>query len=361
MAGTDISHLTELYRNPVQCNFPEVLDVRLRREWPLKYGENPHQSGGLYVLDSINRVNAGRIAELTDLVSVRSDGKGKGGLSATNTMDVTRAMDALKYFAHVPACVIMKHTIVSGFAKDDGSGKSNANLFLTARDCDVRSNYGGTAVFTRPVDMATAEALFSGLFVDVLAAPGYEEGVVGFIQRKSSNMRLAQFSHLDVLPKFRGDDPQGLLSIKEMPTGRFVVQDIYLTAVRSVEDLIVNPQLTDANGVHRVNCKPATRGMVDDCLSAWYINIAGARSNGVVAVRDGVLVSCGSGQVERVGAVSQMIVKGMQKAMDREGIKYDELHGMQGCENLRDNPFRKASVSSDGFIPFKESIGESAQ
>src|SRR3989344_9608206 len=103
MAGTDISHLTELYRTPVSCSLPEVLDVKLRREWALKYGENPHQSGAIYFVESINNQNAARIAELTDLVSVRSDGKGKGGLSATNTMDVGRGMDVLKYSEHVPA------------------------------------------------------------------------------------------------------------------------------------------------------------------------------------------------------------------------------------------------------------------
>ena len=89
---------------------------------------------------------------------------------------------------------------------------------------------------------------------------------------------------------------------------------------------------------------------------AWYLNISGARSNGVVFVRDGVTVAIGSGQVERVGAVEQAIVKGMQKAMDREGIIYDPLMGIAGYEQLKNQPFQGAVCSSDGFFPFDDSL-----
>ena len=352
--GTDISHLKGLYRNPNPGNFPDVLDVRLRKECDAKYGENPHQRGAIYCADEIGGVNARRIAELTNVLYVRSDGKGKGGLSLTNIMDVTRAMDVLKYFAGAPACVIMKHTIVSGFARGV-EGKSCADLFTTARDCDARSNYGGTAVFTRALDRAGAEALFSGPFVDVLAAPDYETGVVGFIEGKSKNMRIAQFSALHALPKFRGDDSLGLLSIKEMPTGRFAVQDIYLTSIRTGKDFIVDPKISDERGVHTVQRAPNNQEL-EDLVTAWHLNIAGARSNGIVFVRDGVLVSCGSGQVERVGAVEQAVVKGMQKAMDRERISYEPLFGMVGCDALVDNPFKGAACASDGFFPFPDSL-----
>jgi phosphoribosylaminoimidazolecarboxamide formyltransferase/IMP cyclohydrolase len=80
------------------------------------------------------------------------------------------------------------------------------------------------------------------------------------------------------------------------------------------------------------------------------------KSNGIVVVRNGVTQAVGSGQVERFGAVAQCIVKGMQKAMDREGIRYDSLRGIAGYENLKDNPFKGASASSDAFFPFPDSV-----
>ena len=92
-----------------------------------------------------------------------------------------------------------------------------------------------------------------------------------------------------------------------------------------------------------------------------YLNIAGTRSNGIVIVKDGVSVAMGSGQVERVGAVEQAIIKGMQKAMDREGIPYDPLLGIAGYVNLAINPFEGASASSDAFFPFPDSIDRLAR
>jgi len=73
-------------------------------------------------------------------------------------------------------------------------------------------------------------------------------------------------------------------------------------------------------------------------------------------VKDGVTVSVGSGQVERVGAVEQAIVKGIQKAMDREGIQYDPLYGIQGYEKLKENPLKGAVCSSDAFFPFPDAV-----
>jgi len=211
----------------------------------------------------------------------------------------------------------------------------------------------------------TAEAMYElkeqGFFIDVVAAPEYDEGVVGYIEGQSKNIRIAAFSGLDKLPRFPGDETYGLLSFKEMPTGRMGVQDLYLTSIRSADDLILRPMVVEKKSgqKHAVNRVPTEREL-EDLLTAWYLNVVGGRSNKVVAVRDGMLVSMGSGQVERVGAVEQMIIKGMQKAMDREGIKYDALMGIQGSGRLKDNPFTGAVVSSDAFFPFPDSVHELA-
>src|SRR5574342_441668 len=109
--GTDISKFKRAYRTRNEGDFPRIKQIVMEKEWDLKYGENPNQQAAIYFMS-----NARNIVDLTDLQSVRSDGKGKGGLSLTNTMDITRAMDNLKWFS-VPACVIMKHNIVAGFKK----------------------------------------------------------------------------------------------------------------------------------------------------------------------------------------------------------------------------------------------------
>lgn len=350
--GTDISKFSRRYRERNEGDFPESLELKLSKESDLKYGENPNQHGAIYVVESSRQ-----IAELTNIVSIRADGKGKGGLSMTNMMDITRAMDVLKYF-DVPAMAIMKHCIVSGFAAGLSPNRTPVELFRLARDADLRSNFGGTLVSNGPLDMETAKAMYEqdGFFVDVIAMPGYEEGVVGYLQSKSSNIRIAEFSALDKLPRFVGDETYGMLSVKELPSGRLAVQDVYLTSIKGDSDLIFDPMVVDKNGTRHVVGRNPTEQEIGDMFIAWYLNIAGARSNGIVIVRDGVSVAMGSGQVERVGAVEQALVKGIQKAMDREGIKYDPLRGIQGYEQLKDNPLKGAVCSSDAFFPFRDAI-----
>lgn len=360
--GVAMKHLKEA----MPFIITEEILMNAVKEWDLKYGENPAQHGAIYSLSFLNRAYTQPMAELTNLRSVRSDSKGKGGLSLTNAMDITRAMDTLKYFRDEPAVVIMKHNIVSGFARAGEYNGNQAELFRLARDADRRSNFGGTAVFTKPLDMETAKAMYelkgsSPFFVDVVAAPKFENRVQEYIEQQSSTIRIGQFDNLEKLPKFQGDETYGLMSIKEMPTGRVGVQDFYLTSIKGPDDLIIHPMVKDKDNKEHVIQKAPTKNEIDDLLTAWYLNLAGARSNGVVFVKNGISVAMGSGQVERVGAVEQAIVKGMQKAMDREGIEYDPLMGMQGYERLAENPFKGASCSSDAFFPFSDSIDRLAR
>lgn len=354
--GTDISTFKRIYREKKEGDFPRVMPLIIEKEWDLKYGENPNQMAAIYFLS-----NARTIVDLTNLQYVRSDGKGKGGLSLTNTMDITRAMDNLKWFSD-PACVIMKHNIVAGFVKN--AGKPQDALYRIARNADRRSCFGGTAVFNKPLEMRTAEALFelydpkggNRYRMDVIAAPGYDEGVVSKIEKYANDVRIAEFSSINRLPKFIGDETYDLVSIKEMPTGRVGIQSIYLTSIRGAKDIINDPMFIEKTGQKHVVDLDSTPQETDDLLTAWYLNITGARSNGIVIVKNGVTVSVGSGQVERVGAVEQAIVKGIQKAMDREGIQYDPLFGITGYEQLKDNPLKGAVCSSDAFFPFPDAV-----
>lgn len=365
----DITAFKRRYRTRNEGEFPQRLVLVLEKDWDLRYGENPNQHGAIYTLVEAQG-NAVKMAELVELKDVRTDGEGKGGLSLTNTMDITRAMDSLKWFSD-PAFVIMKHNIVSGFSKQTRADQRSVDLFRLARDADLLSNFGGTLVFNRELDMETAFAMYelegqNPFFVDVVAAPSYAEGVVGYIMTKKKDIRIARFKGTEALPRFIGDDTHGLLSIKEMPGGKIGIQDVYLTSIRTAADLVQRPLVrykdpqTGVESTYSMNRGPSA-SEIDDMLSAWWINITGARSNGVVAVRDGVSVAMGSGQVARVEAVRNMIIKGMQKAMDREHLTYDHLMGIMGYERLKDQPFKRASVSSDAFFPDPDSLEELAR
>ncbi len=357
--GTDIKFLMDLYRNKKEKpgGWQQKYTLELELEYDLKYGDNPNQAAAIYIA-TVGKL----LAEKVDLLKVNSEGKGKGGLSGTNLADVLRALEVLKYISG-PAAAVMKHNLVAGFAKQVAN-ETQAHLYRTARDCDRRSCFGGAAVFNRPLEMDTVEALLEfyrpkedkNYRMDVVAAPGFASGVVGKIESTAKDIRIAEFSNIEALPKFVGDDTYGLLSAKELPSGRMMLQDLYLSKVRGKQDLILDGMIVDKEGTKHAVARDPTYQELDDLLTSWYLNLGGARSNGIVFVRNGVAVAVGCGQQERVGAVEQAVTKALQKAMDREGIAYNPLFGITGHEKLKDNPLIGAVASSDGFFPYRDSI-----
>ncbi|MFQ6069535.1 MAG: IMP cyclohydrolase [Candidatus Aminicenantales bacterium] len=345
--GTDVTTLKRTYRTPIEEEFPEELTLTFKKEKGLRYGENPSQPAALY------RFSGTSVAEFVGLFLVKS---GKGGLSATNVMDVTRALEILKFFK-APSVAVMKHLIPSGFATQF-KGNSLDDIYLKARDADRRSAFGSVVVLNSPLDKVTAEAVME-TYVEAVAAPEFDEGSLAILERKK-DLRALRFSNLDRIPKYNGDDVRDLYDLKALPTGKVIVQKPFLTSIRSAEDLVCDPLVRKKDSssgketVYVVQRDP-TPEELDDMLTAWYVNI-GVRSNGIVFVRNGVTVAISSGQQERVGAVEQGIIKAYQKAMDIDGVDYDPIEIGAARKKLLKNPLEGAVVSSDAFFPFRDSI-----
>lgn len=338
--GTNVTDATALYRTARTDEFGSSLNVALSRLTSLRYGENPHQPAAVYAHNK----------NLARLINIRLAKDGKGGLSATNMMDVARASNILKYFT-LPAVAVMKHNLPSGFATQY-EGNTLAEIYIHARDADARSAFGSAVVFNRSIDKATAEAITS-TYVEVVAAPEFDPGVMDILESKK-DLRVARYSNLHALPKFIGDDNKGF-DFKTLPTGQVIVQRPYLTGIRNRDDLIFDAKVIDPLGNEHIVQRDPTQQEIDDMLTAWYVNL-GVRSNGIVIVKNGVTLAIGSGQQERVGALEQAIVKGFQKHMDRQKIPYDPLLGINDTLALSQSPLAGSVVSSDGFFPFRDSI-----
>ncbi len=283
--------------------------------------------------------------------------QGKGGFSATNIMDLYRALGVLRFFPE-PSVVVMKHAIPSGLATFSGfatecDGKGLDGIYIDARDTDARSAFGSVVTLNVPLGKATAEAIMS-THVEIVEAPDYEEGTISILKRKKE-IRAVTYSNLEELPKFLGDNIEGLYDFKSLPGGVVIVQPPYLTNIRGPEDLILDAMVTKDGKDYVIENDP-TPQQLKDLLTSWYVNI-GVRSNGIVIVKDGVTLAVGSGQQERIGAVEQAIVKAIQKEADRAGKPYNSLMGIRGIEStLGYRPLEGASVSSDAFFPFSDSI-----
>ncbi|HWQ70372.1 MAG TPA: bifunctional phosphoribosylaminoimidazolecarboxamide formyltransferase/IMP cyclohydrolase, partial [Patescibacteria group bacterium] len=137
---------------------PDVLDVRLVRVQPLRYGENPHQQAALYGNLLAGEPSVVRAKQL----------QGKE-LSFNNLLDLDAAFAMAGGFDE-PVAVIVKHSSPCGV----GIGSRLSEAYQRALAADPISAFGGILSLNRPVDAETAREL-AATFVEAIIAPGYHE------------------------------------------------------------------------------------------------------------------------------------------------------------------------------------------
>ena len=337
---TDVSSFKNIYKKAIDSVFPETAKLVIgEQEFPLqkienklRYGTNPHQAFGAYYPVFNNTLSCGSLEILKG---------GKDGLSLTNLQDISQAMNILKYF-NDPACAIMKHVNPCGF-KVQTQAEPLSQIYKIARSCDERSAFGSIIGFNRTVDVETAEIIMES-FVEGVIASGFTDEALEILKRNensvklNNSIRVIQFSNLDKIPKYAGDDVNGFFNIRNLADGSLTFEFPYLTRIKSGSDFITDPMVPNSkpdrnNGKDFITKRSPTNQEIKDCLTAWYINI-NVRSNGIVFVKDGAAIAIGTGEQERVGAIEQAINKAKDKG----------------------HSLNNAVMSSDGFFPFRDSI-----
>jgi len=106
--------------------FAPTLHLSFELKQTLRYGENPHQGGALYVEQ---HVPAGTVASARVLAGKE--------LSYNNIADADAALECVKAFRKTPACVIVKHSNPCGVAL--GTDLGEAYLALHTLRCRSRA------------------------------------------------------------------------------------------------------------------------------------------------------------------------------------------------------------------------------
>ena len=237
---------------------PAELHIDLVRLQLNRYGENPHQQGGLYGY-------AGEAAAFEVL-------HGKE-MSYNNWLDLDSAWSAAQDFS-APTVAIIKHGNPCGLA----SAGTLAEAYAKAYASDPVSAFGGILAVNRQLDLATAE-LAGDLFLEVIAAPAYAAGALVLLQRKK-NVRILLHSGTAVRP----------LSLRSI-VGGVLVQDVD----RSQADM-------DPSTWQIVSQRPPTAQQLADLAFAWRV-ARHVKSNAIVYAKDEATVGVGAGQMSRVDAV----------------------------------------------------------
>jgi phosphoribosylaminoimidazolecarboxamide formyltransferase/IMP cyclohydrolase len=254
--------------------WPPYAGLALERAGVLRYGENPHQQGALYV----DQAAAPGIAQGTVL-------HGKE-MSYNNYVDADAALRTAYDFDQ-PAVAIIKHTNPCGIAV----GVDIAAAHAAAHACDPVSAFGGVVAANRPVTLAMAEQL-AEVFTEVVVAPSFDDDAFAVLSRKK-NVRLLE------LPDGHRRDAVELRQV----SGGVLAQ----TADRVDADGDDPSTWTLAAG------KPADEAVLADLAFAWRACRA-VKSNAILLAAGGATVGVGMGQVNRVDSARLAVARAGERA-----------------------------------------------
>ena len=245
-------------QDPSTATLPPALAVSAPRVQRLRYGENPHQSAGLY----------GRFQEYFQQLHGKE-------LSYNNILDLTAAAALIAEFeGDPPTLAILKHTNPCGV----GQGKDLRDAWDKAFATDRQAPFGGIIVVNRTLDALCATAI-AEIFSEVIIAPDFSSDALELLQKKK-NLRL-----LKQLQSLHGRQAFDL---------RSVGADSFLLQER-------DSCTTTAANLKFVTRRQPTEQELRAMLFGWRI-VRHVKSNAIIYVAEDRTLGVGAGQMSRVDA-----------------------------------------------------------
>ncbi|MDW7711350.1 MAG: hypothetical protein SCH98_12840 [Deferrisomatales bacterium] len=382
-----MAELKQMYRTVMDDHFPDRLTISFgeqtlvyrKRSWKLpdesglvekglRYGENPGQEAALYELVQGNLAlgecrfiepGLGLVSALAEEHMLQA-GKHPG---KTNLTDVDNGLNILKYLMDRPTAVILKHNNPSGAAE----AETLEEAYRRANRADRIAAFGGALVVNRALDRAAAEAVAEN-YLEVVAAPSYEEGAVEILRRRK-DLRILVVPRLDRLAEYRA---RRFVEFKSLLDGGLIVQQSPLNAVTRVEDF--RPATARVDGTEIGVARQPTGAELADMLFGWCVE-QGVTSNSVLYVKDRCTVGIGTGEQDRVGVAEIAVYKAYTKyadalCFDRHGVPMKDLElrvsqGEADAEAVhalrREAADAKggligSAMISDAFFPFRDGV-----
>jgi phosphoribosylaminoimidazolecarboxamide formyltransferase/IMP cyclohydrolase len=286
--------------------FPNEKVFSISKIKELRYGENPHQEGALYKLNSVDsntRANTGPI---------QHHGK---DMSYVNVLDADAAYK-LVCDLNEPALAIIKHTNPCCFASSD---KSLSLLYDDALDNgDALSAFGGIVAVNRRIDKDFADALrkkvspINGnkMFFEIIISPGIDDDALEHLKKKSKDLRIVTMN-----PYFFENNLNDYVTVH----GGFLTQTVDHSAVKFEHITGKNISVIEENDIN----------------IAWKV-VKHIKSNAIAIVKNGILLGMGAGQPNRVESTKLAINAAGGRAVG-------------------------AVLASDAFFPFPDSIEVAGQ
>lgn len=281
--------------------FPNPLILTFQYGQDMRYGENPHQRAAFYRESTPPK---GSIASAQQI-------QGKE-LSYNNIADADAALECVKSFDDVPACVIVKHANPCGVA----TGQDLLSAYNSAYETDPTSAFGGIIAFNRELDPQTAKTIIERQFVEVILAPAISLQARTLLAGKP-NVRVLETGHWDAIAPHAFDFKRvgGGLLFQDTDQGRITQSDLKIVTQRS-------PSPSE----------------VEDLLFAWKV-AKFVKSNAIVYAKDKRTIGVGAGQMSRVYSARIAAIKAQDAGLIVKG----------------------SVVASDAFFPFRDGVDSAAE
>jgi phosphoribosylaminoimidazolecarboxamide formyltransferase / IMP cyclohydrolase len=282
---------------------PDELTIALRKrsELELRYGENPHQAGALYLEAGAKQQGISGYKQLHGIP-----------MSFNNVLDADAAWRTAIDFPD-PTVVVVKHLNPCGLA----SHEDLKVAYERALSGDPLSAFGGIVACNRPVDAGLATTMRSSVSpssgqrmrYDIIMAPGFSEDAL---------VELRKWRDVRILEVPLGD---AFTYDLRRVGGGFLLQE----PDRKPDESL---QLTSASK------REPTEAELADLRFAWRV-CKHVKSNAIVLAKDRTLLGMGAGQPNRVTSVHLAVERAGERA-------------------------RGSALASDAFFPFFDGMAVAA-